>query len=156
MDLTLTWKNPLTAGEESSDEDTLPVLVVGAGLSAADAIIAARCRNIRVLHAFRSSPLDWDKARAERVTTSYDRLQSLPDSVYPEYHKVYQMMADGGINYPLYQSLPGYKLVSFNRNDSDKNSGGTVVLSDPHGGLHVFQVSLAVILIGKYFLCTYY
>lgn len=51
-----------------------PVLVVGAGLSAADAIIATRCRNIPVLHLFRNKTSDLGK--------------QLPENMYPEYHKV--------------------------------------------------------------------
>lgn len=128
-----------------------PVLVVGAGLSAADAIMAARFRGIPVLHAFRNSSSEWGKETAERITTSYDRLQWLPNSIYPEYHKVYQMMADGGTNYPLYKSLPGYTLVSLSENREDENMNmRTAIFSAPDGQLHTFEVSVAAILIGKH------
>lgn len=144
---------------KDSIEQIPPVLVIGAGLSAADAIMAARFRGIPVLHAFRNSLNEWDKQTAERITTSYDRLQWLPDSIYPEYHKVYEMMADGGTNYPLYKSLPGYTLVSLceNRQNGNRNSNRTVTFSAPDGQLHTFEVSIAAILIGKhniYFLIT--
>ncbi|CAL1677877.1 unnamed protein product [Lasius platythorax] len=134
----------------STDEQMLPVLVVGAGLSAADAIMAARFRGIPVLHAFRNSSNEWGKETAERITISYDRLQWLPNSIYPEYHKVYEMMADGGTNYPLYKSLPGYTLVSLceNREDENMNTRRTVTFSAPDGQLHMFEVSVAAILIG--------
>ncbi|XP_050450477.1 oxidative stress-induced growth inhibitor 1-like [Cataglyphis hispanica] len=134
----------------STDEQMQPVLVIGAGLSAADAIMAARFRGIPVLHAFRNSSSEWGKETAERITTSYDRLQWLPNSIYPEYHKVYQMMADGGTNYPLYKSLPGYTLVSLseNREDENMNMRRTVIFSAPDGQLHTFEVSVAAILIG--------
>lgn len=51
-----------------------PVLIVGAGLSAADAVIATRARNIPVLHVFRNKSADLSK--------------QLPENMYPEYHKV--------------------------------------------------------------------
>lgn len=144
---------------KDSIEQIPPVLVIGAGLSAADAIMAARFRGIPVLHAFRNSLNEWDKQTAERITISYDRLQWLPDSIYPEYHKVYEMMADGGTNYPLYKSLPGYTLISLceNRQNGNRNSNRTVTFSAPDGQLHTFEVSIAAILIGKhniYFLIT--
>lgn len=130
-----------------------PVLVVGAGLSAADAIMAARFRGIPVLHAFRNSLNEWGKETAEKITTGYDRLQWLPNSIYPEYHKVYEMMADGGTNYPLYKSLPGYMLVSLDEErgdqDIDVSTRRIVTLSAPDGQVHTFQVSIATILIGK-------
>ncbi|XP_011637461.1 oxidative stress-induced growth inhibitor 2-like [Pogonomyrmex barbatus] len=137
-------------GKDSTDEQIPPVLVIGAGLSAADAIMAARFRGIPVLHAFRNSLSEWDKQTAERITTSYDRLRWLPDSIYPEYHKVYEMMADGGTNYPLYKSLPGYTLVSLceSRENGDINTRRTVTFSTSDDQLHTFEVSIAAILIG--------
>lgn len=60
--------------EERETEDVDPVLVVGAGLSAADAVIAMRGRNIPVLHVFRNKSPDLHK--------------QLPENLYPEYHKV--------------------------------------------------------------------
>lgn len=129
------------------------MLVIGAGLSAADAIMAARFRGIPVLHAFRNSSSEWGKETTEKITTSYDRLQWLPNSIYPEYHKVYEMMADGGTNYPLYKSLPGYTLVSLDEDRDDQDIGVNtrmmVTLAAPDGQLHTFQISIAAILIGK-------
>lgn len=151
------FEKSLIIGKDSIDEQIPPVLVIGAGLSAADAIMAARFRGIPVLHAFRNSLNEWGK-QTERITTSYDRLQWLPDSIYPEYHKVYEMMADGGTNYPLYKSLPGYTLVNLceTRQNGNRNADRTVTLSAPDGQLHTFEVSIAAILIGKhiYFLIT--
>lgn len=51
-----------------------PVLIVGAGLSAADAVIATRGKNVPVLHLFRNKSRDLNK--------------QLPENMYPEYHKV--------------------------------------------------------------------
>lgn len=56
------------------ETDLDPVLIVGAGLSAADAVIAVRGRNIPVVHVFRSKTADLNK--------------QLPENMYPEYHKV--------------------------------------------------------------------
>ncbi|KAL0120298.1 hypothetical protein PUN28_008152 [Cardiocondyla obscurior] len=137
-------------GKDLANEQIPPVLVIGAGLSAADAIMATRFRGIPVLHAFRNSLNKWDKQTTNRITTNYDRLQWLPDSIYPEYHKVYEMMADGGTKNSLYKSLPGYTLVSLceNRENGNINTTKTVTLSTPNGQLRTFEVSIAAILIG--------
>lgn len=50
------------------------MVVVGAGLSAADAVIAARARNVPVVHVFRNKSATLNK--------------QLPENMYPEYHKV--------------------------------------------------------------------
>lgn len=54
--------------------DINPVIIVGAGLSAADAVITARARNVPVIHVFRNRTTDISK--------------QLPENMYPEYHKV--------------------------------------------------------------------
>lgn len=59
-------------GQRSAEPD--PVLIVGAGLSAADAVIATRGRNVPVLHVFRNKSSNFSK--------------KLPENMYPEYHKV--------------------------------------------------------------------
>lgn len=129
--------------------------MIGAGLSAADAIMAARFRGIPVLHAFRDSSNEWNKSDDEKIRTIYDKLQGLPSSMYPEYHKVYEMMADGGTNYPLYRALPGYTLLGFTGNENDFNDTTgfekqpIVTFSDPDGCVHTFRVSTVAILIGK-------
>lgn len=51
-----------------------PVIIVGAGLSSADAVITARARNVPVIHVFRNLSNDLGK--------------QLPENMYPEYHKV--------------------------------------------------------------------
>lgn len=58
--------------KEVGEEENRTVLIVGAGLSAADAILAAWRKNFSVVHAFRS-PLTTTK---------------LPAVMYPEYHEV--------------------------------------------------------------------
>lgn len=51
-----------------------PVMIVGAGLSAADAVSMCRSSGIPVIHVFRSRTIGLDK--------------QLPENVYPEYHEV--------------------------------------------------------------------
>ena len=53
-----------------------PVLVVGAGLSAADAILSMQARNLPVVHVFRKA-----------VTDPGLIFSKLPSAVYPEYHR---------------------------------------------------------------------
>lgn len=55
-----------------------PVLIVGAGLSAADAIIAAHFHGIPIVHAFRRKASDPSLI-----------FRQLPSNMYPEYHKVF-------------------------------------------------------------------
>lgn len=50
------------------------MLIIGAGLSAADATIVARKRFLPVLHVFRRKNASLDK--------------QLPENMYPEYHNV--------------------------------------------------------------------
>lgn len=105
-----------------------PVLVVGAGLSAADAIIASRGRNVPVLHVYRNQAVNISK--------------QLPENMYPEYHKVHQMMKDGS-NYDLYTALPEYELVDVNE------STRTVSLISKEGKRVDMKVSYTVVLIGS-------
>ena len=58
--------------DDDDDDNNRKVLIVGAGLSASDAILAAWKKNYDVIHAFRS-PLTTTK---------------LPAVIYPEYHEV--------------------------------------------------------------------
>lgn len=71
----------LAVSQRKLDMNSDPVLIVGAGLSAADAVLCACNSNIRVLHVFRKSLDNPDLIFRE-----------LPKTLYPEYHKVYNMM----------------------------------------------------------------
>lgn len=51
-----------------------PVVIVGAGLSAADAVTICRSSSIDVIHVYRNRSAGLDKM--------------LPENVYPEYHEV--------------------------------------------------------------------
>lgn len=131
--------------QKKSKHSVDPILVVGAGLSAADAIMAARFRGIPVLHAFRDSSKDWNNEKQ-----TYDRLKWLPISIYPEYHKVYEMMVDGGTNYPLYKALSGFTLIDVNQTSKDdcQSKERKVTLCSPDGQQVSYRVSHAAILIG--------
>lgn len=69
-------------------------MIVGAGLSAADAIVAALESGRSVLHVFRRSPED------PRLI-----FNNLPAAIYPEYHRIHRMMAGK-------ESHPGYKVAA--------------------------------------------
>lgn len=51
-----------------------PILIVGAGLSAADAVTICRSSGVNVIHVYRNRSAGLDKM--------------LPETVYPEYHEV--------------------------------------------------------------------
>nr|XP_020462854.1 oxidative stress-induced growth inhibitor 2 isoform X2 [Monopterus albus]XP_020462855.1 oxidative stress-induced growth inhibitor 2 isoform X2 [Monopterus albus] len=71
----------LAVSRRKLDINSDPVLIIGAGLSAADAVLCACNSNIKVLHVFRKSVDDPDLI-----------FKQLPKTLYPEYHKVYNMM----------------------------------------------------------------
>ncbi|KAM3873077.1 oxidative stress-induced growth inhibitor 2 [Diretmus argenteus] len=71
----------LAVSRSKLDPNSDPVLIVGAGLSAADAVLCACNSNITVLHVFRKNLDDPDLI-----------FKQLPKTLYPEYHKVYHMM----------------------------------------------------------------
>ncbi|XP_075393372.1 oxidative stress-induced growth inhibitor 1 isoform X1 [Tenrec ecaudatus] len=113
-----------------------PVLIMGAGLSAADAVLYARHCNVPVIHAFRR-PVD-DPGLV---------FNQLPKMLYPEYHKVHQMMRDQSFlspgPYEGYLSLPEHQLLLLKEDCQ-------AVFQDPRGGQKAFGVSLVLVLIGSY------
>lgn len=152
------------------DMNSDPVLIVGAGLSAADAVLCACNSNVKVLHVFRKSPSDPDLI-----------FKQLPKTLYPEYHKVYNMMCSqtyssvasstvpnrpqavsiassvcakmcpkpqlatgkgtGDVSlYPDYTSFPEHCVVSF---QSDMKC-----LLQGNNSLKAFKVSMVLVLIG--------
>ncbi|CAH0550816.1 unnamed protein product [Brassicogethes aeneus] len=125
----MTLESQLDEETKTNRGEVQPVLIVGAGLSAADAVIATRGRNIPVIHVFRNKSSDLNK--------------QLPENLYPEYHKVRQMMQDGGSTYPLYTAYPEYSLTGV-----DEESR-TVILTNKNGDTEKIQVSFAAILIGS-------
>ena len=71
------WELEAAISRGELDQTSDPVLVVGAGLTAADAVLAAHHLNTPVYHAFRRS-----------VTDPGLIFNQLPKVLYPEYHKV--------------------------------------------------------------------
>ncbi|XP_030639476.1 oxidative stress-induced growth inhibitor 2 [Chanos chanos] len=129
-----------------------PVLVVGAGLSAADAVLCACNHGVSVLHAFRK--------RADDPGLIF---KQLPKTLYPEYHRVYHMMCSQAYPaspvsqpstnstapctstglYPDYTSFPEHCVLSF-------QPDMRCVLRGPNGTLRVFKVSMVLVLIGSH------
>lgn len=129
-----------------------PVLIVGAGLSAADAIIAAHFHGIPIIHAFRR--------KAEDPSLIF---RQLPSNMYPEYHKViffitsykielliiyvllcnkvYQMMKDNGMTYSGYTPLEQHQVVRI-------QSDGKVYLQGSETSTQI-KVSYVIVLIGS-------
>lgn len=82
-----------------------PVVIIGSGLSAADAVLYAIDRNISVCHVFRSDYDDVDKFYS-----------SLSPVTYPEYVRVYDLMR-GKVVHDHYRCFPGASVVGFNENN---------------------------------------
>ncbi|KAK2545697.1 Osgin1 [Columba livia] len=130
----------LSALEEAVKNNSIgimsdPVLIVGAGLTAADAVLFAHHCNIPVLHAFR-----------RRVSDPGLIFNQLPKMMYPEYHKVHQMMKEQSAAcagpYERYVSLPEHHVLSFS---SDKKC----VFQDKNGCQKVYKISMALVLTGS-------
>ncbi|XP_051567792.1 oxidative stress-induced growth inhibitor 1-like [Myxocyprinus asiaticus] len=151
------WELEAAISSGRLDHASEPVLVVGAGLTAADAVLAAHHLNTPVYHAFRRP-----------VTDPALIFNQLPKLLYPEYHKVHQMMsqqqhklgealenlsnqpltspADGTspyTSYPGYLSFPKHRVVAF-------KPDGKCMLEGEGGLQTVLQVSMALILIGAH------
>ncbi|TMS19211.1 Oxidative stress-induced growth inhibitor 2 [Larimichthys crocea] len=162
------WELEAAISRGELDQSSDPVLVVGAGLTAADAVLAAHHLNTPVYHAFRRS-----------VTDPGLIFNQLPKLLYPEYHKVHQMMTqqqyrlnpppqDNTQNhhstpsspssrlpsssttsssslssYPGYLSFPRYRVVEFRPDQK-------CVLESDSGQRTVVQVSKALVLIGAH------
>ena len=62
------------------DKDSGPIMIIGAGLSAADAISTAINEKIPVIHVLRRA-----------VTDPSIVFNKLPKALYPEYHKIYRI-----------------------------------------------------------------
>ena len=82
-----------------------PVMIVGAGLSAADAIISAQGHGLPIAHVFRKCVSDPGLI-----------FNKLPVALYPEYHAVHRMMASGSSHHtkllkghPVEREYPGYQ-----------------------------------------------
>ncbi|KAL4671243.1 hypothetical protein H8959_003952 [Pygathrix nigripes] len=114
-----------------------PVLIVGSGLTAADAVLCAYNSNIPVIHVFR-----------RRVTDPSLIFKQLPKKLYPEYHKVYHMMCTQSYSVDSnllsdYTSFPEHHVLSF-------KSDMKCVLQSISGLKKIFKLSAAVVLIGSH------
>ena len=131
----------VASGKITSTSD--PVLVVGAGLSAADAIISAQGHRLPVAHLFRKRAQDPQLVFAK-----------LPGNLYPEYHAVHAMMAgrseannnkipnvgleEGAKMYTAWAESEVIEILEDQR----------VVIRGPEGAHHTLKVSYVVVLIG--------
>jgi len=110
-----------------------PVVVVGGGLSAADAILRVRAEGIPVAHVFRRSGRD-----------NLAVYRQLPPHLYPEYDAVYRLMCSNVIG-PIdgYSSYPNAIVVDFTSNNE------VLLRCDGTEGNIVIRTSFAVVLIGS-------
>uniref|UniRef100_A0A8C9RZF3 Oxidative stress induced growth inhibitor 1 n=1 Tax=Scleropages formosus TaxID=113540 RepID=A0A8C9RZF3_SCLFO len=120
--------------------DSDPLLVVGAGLTAADAVLLAQRSGVPIVHAFRRAVHD--------STLVFNQLPAL---MFPEYHKVHDMMACQPLTssgpYRGYTSLPCHRVLCF-------HPSGKITLEDCGGKgskreRRIFDISMAIVLIGS-------
>lgn len=119
--------------DQESVSTMTPVLIVGAGLSAADAVTICRSSGIPVVHVYRNRTAGLDKM--------------LPGNVYPEYHEVHNMMRDSNRKYELYTPLPEHAIA-----DLSQSAHGTHRVTVQHlktGEKRDIEVSFCSILIGS-------
>ncbi|XP_065086342.1 oxidative stress-induced growth inhibitor 1-like [Ochlerotatus camptorhynchus] len=114
-----------------------PVLIVGAGLSAADAVTICRSSGIPVIHVYRNRTAGLDKM--------------LPGNVYPEYHEVHKMMKDSNRKYDLYTPLPEHTIADLTQSMSNGKSDSyrVTVQHLKTGERRELEVSFCAILIGS-------
>ena len=116
--------------QSRNEQATDPCLIVGAGLSAGDAIVALSEREIPVLHVFRRA-----------ATDSKVIFNQLPAVVYPEYHHIKKMMKGDVIADGKYTRFPKHKLVEICKNRE-------CILEDSTGNRFKQKVLYVFILIG--------
>lgn len=109
-----------------------PLVIVGAGLSAADAILYAQTMNIPVVHIFRRD--------VEDPLVIYKKL---PQLLYPEYHSVHQMMRDGDSDDGSYKSFPKHAIKEF------LEDGNIIIRAIGSERDTIIQASCCLVLIGS-------
>ena len=96
-----------SSGFRRSPKDKARVLIVGAGLTAADAIITCQNNGIEVIHAFRKHPDDPSLI-----------FNQLPENMYPEYHDIHSNMK--GVSNQKensgYKPFPMHSVVAIRKN----------------------------------------
>ncbi|GAB1601932.1 oxidative stress-induced growth inhibitor 2-like isoform X1 [Argonauta hians] len=123
------FEQTLSRNEVVSDSD--PIVVVGAGLSAADAILLALENNISVAHVFRVGPNDSSLV-----------FKKLPLTMYPEYHRVYSLMRGKEVN-DLYKPYPRHQVEELHRDHKV-----LVKCLKTSCNISTLNASVAVVLIG--------
>lgn len=113
------------------EPDSDHVLVVGAGLSASDAILAAHKKNLNVIHVFRDTPCG----------NPAMMLRKLPRSIYPEYVNMYELMCGEKVE-DWYTPYPHYSVDSFLENRK-------AMIRDENDNTVILEVSLALVQIGS-------
>lgn len=108
-----------------------PVLIVGSGLSAADAILMALESKVSVIHVFRKGPNDPGII-----------FKKLPSGIYPEYHRIHSLMK-GKLSDPLYKSYCKHQIIDL------KEDQGALLESTDSKDIISVDISMAVILIGS-------
>ncbi|XP_060099518.1 oxidative stress-induced growth inhibitor 2 isoform X2 [Heteronotia binoei] len=117
---------------------TDPVLIIGGGLTAADAVLCAYNNNIPIIHVFR-----------RKVTDPNLIFKQLPKKLYPEYQKVYHMMCTQSVTnvdstlHSSYISFPEHRVLSF-------QSDMKCVLQSAAGLKKILKFSVALVLIGSH------
>lgn len=135
------FESVVTAGNITVESP--PVMVVGAGLSAADAIINTQGYGFSIAHVFRKC-----------VDDPQLIFNKLPAALYPEYHNVHRLMAGGSLE----TNGRGNKLEEMETEKSRYRAWAEtevvridpdhrVTVSSKHGQ-EVIQVSYIVVLIG--------
>lgn len=107
-----------------------PVVVVGAGLSAADCILMALEAGIPVIHIFR-----------RRANDPSHIFSKLPKKMYPEYHHIHSLMKGKEIN-ELYRPMACHTLAEVMPNK-------ILVKSSKSNNMSHFDVSCVAIMIGS-------
>ena len=108
-----------------------PVLVVGGGMSAADAILLTLQHNVPIYHAF------YQKANDPSLI-----FPKLPHEMYGEYHHVWRLM-QGAVHSPLYTALDQHRVVRF------LPEGSCEVENVEKSTRRTLPVSMVVIMIGR-------
>ena len=119
----------LNDGEVTPASD--PVMVIGAGLTAADAILLAQENSIPVVHLFRRDVEDPNII-----------FKKLPKMLYPEYHAVMQMMRSGSSehNYTPYSMHTVVELMQ---------DGKVLIRGNDNSGETIIKTSFVLVLIGS-------
>lgn len=111
-----------------------PVLIVGAGLSAADAVTICRQSEVPVIHVYRNRTAGLDKM--------------LPENIYPEYHEVHKMMKDSNHRYDYYTPMPEHAIADVHPVTVGPGIHRVTVRHLVTGELKTLDVSYCAILIG--------